>query len=1549
MPRSLATLARMGPSAPGRRLPLTLLTLLAPACVVGAGACSDDPERAFCGDGKVSGNEVCDPLHDANCGFDCKLEPPVAELCDNTRDDDSDGQTDCADSDCFTSLSCLPSPCGNGQIDPGEECDRGAENAADAACSPTCTVDAAKSCAPRAPVDLTTVASHPTGDTWHHTFAPTQTRASLVGGVFPVACVAVARLFDGEALFTFAPPEAGSYEFSTAHAGTTVDTVVYTARDCGRGGLTACNDDDAVGGSRIVLADLPAGRPVFLAVAYAAGTAGDRVALSITKVPGVAAAGEACAANVCASGLRCVGGAAAARCAAPAAPVITSALPTRVRPDTLEVALEVTDPDLDLAGYGDNLAFLVPPIPSAEGHYALTLALTIPDSDWDGTPDVNGTIPLAVYDALGHTSAPVDLAFEPFPAATTAAVGAPCDLAGAAIVCESLYACTAAANGAVCADPVAPILTAITWRRTAWNQLAITMHGSDVNADVVAAEGQFGSYGGDNDNLWGSPLTPSPIGHTEFEGTFLLDDQGRFGSQIGWVGLVLRDATGRVSNNLYVDFDRPADPLATGSACDPLGVASVCGDSDTCAADGFGDWRCEPALDPVIEVLEGTLAPDGSGAIHVHLRASDPNADVTSLTLEWGDGTWASFAVQTFLTGAFHPSLYGRRAFDIDVTLVGSDLDQAIRGQLKDATGRVSRFAFDTLRPELASGAACGSEVDGLCSNDAALACGLGDVCERAVAPILTDVKLERVDEWTLRVIATGTDPNGDVSAFFVSEDAFDPAAVDYGIESFAEVTGGANFRATGTTYAGAQAVSVHVVVYDRTRAASATRTVAVPGIVKKGGACTTDPSVAICQQGTRCVAAKCVATAPTLSALTVTLDPDTRRSVHIHATGTDPDRDVVTLRLALAGAGDVPYGANPLILSLVDPMTGPAISWEGDAFTVDLDLPWTRTDWIGLSHGTGAALDRWVKPSNAVAFTFDPTLGLGSACNTSRDTCYPGTSCLGGTCKPDAAGACGPDLVVHAIDEVGTPTGPGWVADFALSEVSVVDPSCVLFGGAREAVFSWTPSEDAFAQIATDLPNQKGHDEVAVREGGCFDSSRDLACGDDWAIDGSGEPTVTFDAKAGTTYFIIIENSWQEGGQVLLLPLPYRAAGELCDATGLSDHCRAGLACLGGTCKSVRHLGESCGTATTACTTGLVCSGGSCASDAAAPCGADLAGRVHALTDVGVSAADGSYLVTYDTPAGDSYDDGVCAERNWAEAGPEYVVSWTPAAPVRLTVTTAGVLENTVDTLVYVRRKACRDPSAEVACSDDAEWGLYQSTVTADLVGGETVYVFLDTHAGQTGSVKALFVPVPLYGLGQACALASNDCAPGLACAPGAGGAAICKKVLAADAACGAVDTQCGPGLVCDATAHSCRVDDDKPCGDVAYLDARAADTDGNPNDDVFELSVDGTALEHHATPSGEACAGMGLYGEVAIGVTADDDSVLEVSAHWDSQTADSVFYVRMDACLNPAAERFCQSTKHLTDAGAATPIDAGQTAFVFFDGISDWPKAIRIALIPR
>jgi cysteine-rich repeat protein len=58
--------------------------------------------------------------------FDYGQRPDTAELlCANGIDDDHDGLVDCADPDCADDPACLIPPCGNGVLDPGEECDDG--------------------------------------------------------------------------------------------------------------------------------------------------------------------------------------------------------------------------------------------------------------------------------------------------------------------------------------------------------------------------------------------------------------------------------------------------------------------------------------------------------------------------------------------------------------------------------------------------------------------------------------------------------------------------------------------------------------------------------------------------------------------------------------------------------------------------------------------------------------------------------------------------------------------------------------------------------------------------------------------------------------------------------------------------------------------------------------------------------------------------------------------------------------------------------------------------------------------------------------------------------------------------------------------------------------------------------------------------------------------------------------------------------------------------------------------------------------------------------
>src|SRR5688500_1971806 len=94
---------------------------LAAATIGGCG--DDDPATAeVCTNGTDDDGDGQTDCADSDCAAapSCTGDP---EVCDNTLDDDGDGATDCADSDCAADPACVASDCGNGAIDTGEDCD----------------------------------------------------------------------------------------------------------------------------------------------------------------------------------------------------------------------------------------------------------------------------------------------------------------------------------------------------------------------------------------------------------------------------------------------------------------------------------------------------------------------------------------------------------------------------------------------------------------------------------------------------------------------------------------------------------------------------------------------------------------------------------------------------------------------------------------------------------------------------------------------------------------------------------------------------------------------------------------------------------------------------------------------------------------------------------------------------------------------------------------------------------------------------------------------------------------------------------------------------------------------------------------------------------------------------------------------------------------------------------------------------------------------------------------------------------------------------------
>jgi len=126
-----------------------VIRLALAAALVLAGCVADtylagpwDAAVPVCGDGVLDVGEQCDDGNTTSgdgCSATCTLE---VEDCGNGIDDD-DGLVDCADTDCTGDPACPF--CGDGEFDPGEECDDGNGVSGDG-CSATCKLEVEVTC-----------------------------------------------------------------------------------------------------------------------------------------------------------------------------------------------------------------------------------------------------------------------------------------------------------------------------------------------------------------------------------------------------------------------------------------------------------------------------------------------------------------------------------------------------------------------------------------------------------------------------------------------------------------------------------------------------------------------------------------------------------------------------------------------------------------------------------------------------------------------------------------------------------------------------------------------------------------------------------------------------------------------------------------------------------------------------------------------------------------------------------------------------------------------------------------------------------------------------------------------------------------------------------------------------------------------------------------------------------------------------------------------------------------------------------------------------------
>jgi hypothetical protein len=101
-------------------------------------ACMPDTETS-CTDGVDNDGDGVIDCGDSDCANDAACLPDTETSCTDGMDNDNDGKVDCNDSDCSAAPECQPF-CGDGNIDPGEQCDDG--NTADGdGCSSKCTIE----------------------------------------------------------------------------------------------------------------------------------------------------------------------------------------------------------------------------------------------------------------------------------------------------------------------------------------------------------------------------------------------------------------------------------------------------------------------------------------------------------------------------------------------------------------------------------------------------------------------------------------------------------------------------------------------------------------------------------------------------------------------------------------------------------------------------------------------------------------------------------------------------------------------------------------------------------------------------------------------------------------------------------------------------------------------------------------------------------------------------------------------------------------------------------------------------------------------------------------------------------------------------------------------------------------------------------------------------------------------------------------------------------------------------------------------------------------
>ena len=1310
-------------------------------------ACRTDCSAASCGDLVVDDGEECDGGDD--CNDDCTLVPGCGNgvIEEDEECDDGIENSDLIPDACRS--ACVLPTCGDFVVDAGEECDLGDDNGDESECSATCSVNLDVACIDvEELVDLSVDGEEIDGGVRYSG----STRDAIGDHAPGDGCVDDPAATGGDIMFVYTPAEDGPFIASTANLGTVADTVLYRVNNCADQVPGVCNDDTDGFGSQIVIEDGVAGSQYFIVVDSVGD--GGLFRLDITSIEGVAGDGEECSDTfICGEGLLCNDG----LCAEDASPVLDSIVAVTNEAGVTTHTFSGTDANLDAeTWYIDSVTLedgtindggifpTIPPFVTWDGD-AYTFEVAVDWIGFQGQPITE--LSAHVIDARGNESEVVTITVDPYsPPVGGLGEGDPCDIARVADLCDEPFTCTETEDGDVCGSPAAPVLDAVSAERTAANAVRFFMDGTDANGDVDFYRVTFFDVGGGV--LFGPAdfgLDGTTIGETVFgHHSVVTGLTTAFGAATADITLV--DATGLESDTMSVEIPNPTIS-GTAGPCDPEGIIATCEDGLACSP-GDDGWTCRPGEAPTVTFLEAAYVDLLTlETIVFYVEGTDPNGDVVEMdiTVFDADGDAAGLTINNT---AMFPDPTGRAVFAFTSTDIGTGgalfVDAAV--VLRDSLGLVSEPVFDPLGEEVGEGDDCTTDgTGGACSDG--LVCGIEGVCEEALPPELISLSAVRLSASQVRFVIEGGDPNGDVvgqtSSLLDAEGEVLVGPIDLIIDD--DVTGLDTFTVTSTIGgfdSFPEATDVDLNLRDSAGLTSETLSVVIPVLRGEGEECVGDGVTDLCEDGTSCVEGTCSGTPPTISDATALQNEDNSRLLDVTVFGLDPDNDIESMTIDFFDGEGESIAGGPIEVpadALADPF---GVSYVDADFTFRTQFIWEGAFILGVADAEVTVTDSRGETSEPFAFTFRPTVGLGTECDAEEVEvfCATGLACVDGLCDVDPDDLCGGIEVIDVAAEGEFVEGEGtYVAFDSNGRENLAEADCGPFGpsaGAEVAAYWVAPSPGTLTVTTMTEATGTYDTYIYARIGFCSDPEAEVACNDDF--DGTLQSSITFDVEEGDDVFVILDG-YGAGGTGEALFIFEATAGEGSDCT--ETPCAGGLFCDETfTCVALTAIGGDC--SSVPCEDGLTCDEGSlCAPPLGegevcgglVPCADGLfcdetcvapSGSCDLATVIASDATEFSGFLD------DAFDDHAAP---CGVNGAEIVFEWTSDTTGEVTIDTAA--SAVVDTILYVNEGVCGDLEG-ATCNDDAI-GL-RSAVTISATADTTYFFYVEAWGGdETGEIS--------------------------------------------------------------------------------------------------------------------------------------------------------------------------------------------------------------------